>query len=273
MGFLDRVKKLFGAGSEEDDEEAGVGSPQEKGGAAGGAERPAGASSKNPAAAGALRRGREGARGRGDRPPLADPPPPSQSIEDALAAREGGDKKEARRILIDIDRGGGLRTILRAAAALEAGDESELNELLPAVAREEPRYKVLLQVAAALSDPEVARAYVERAERQGAPAWALAWSKAMSGEEAARREGLVELLFADHALARTVAARDLGLEGAAADPEAAARYAAFAHGRDSIRRFGAPLVAEVLDRARFVDDGAVSGPKPQRAGARSRGGP
>ncbi len=71
----------------------------------------------------------------------------------------------------------------------------------------------------------------------------------MSADEAARREGLVELLFADAPLARTVAARDLGIEGAVADAEAATRYAAFAHGRDSIRRFGARWVADLLKRA------------------------
>ena len=59
----------------------------------------------------------------------------------------------------------------------------------------------------------------------------------------------MELLFADAPLARTVAARDLGVEGAVADAEAMARYAGFAHGRDSIRRFGARAVADLLEHA------------------------
>ena len=36
------------------------------------------------------------------------------------------------------------------------------------------------------------------------------------------------------------------------DSGAAQRYASFAHGRDSIRKFGAPLVAKVLDRAEGI---------------------
>jgi hypothetical protein len=245
MGFLDRVKKLFGGDSEEDSDEP----------AAGGAahDPPAGARSrgadprdrKGDAALRAHSPRRDGGR---ERPPLADPPPPSQSVEDALAQREAGKPEEARRILIEIDRGGGLRTVLRAAAALEAKDDRELRELLPAIPRAEPPWKLLLQVAAALGDPARAKPYIERASRVGAPAWALAWSRAASDDETERREGLVELLFADAALARTVAARDLGVAGVASDPDAVARYAAFAHGRDSIRRFGAALVAEVIDR-------------------------
>lgn len=252
MGFLDRVKKLFGGDSDDDEADEG-------GGNAGGAARAAGPRNEAPGArAGAdknedkraaLRRERHGGR---ERPPLADAPPPSQSIDDALVEREAGRPGEARKILIDIDRGGGLRTVLRAAAALEAKDDREVNELLPAIAREEPRWRLLLQVAGALGDPERAKPYLDRASREGAPAWALAWSKAMADDETARREGLVELLYTDTPLARTVAARDIKIEGAVADPEAAARYAAFAHGRDSIRRFGAAVVAELMDRARAV---------------------
>ena len=96
------------------------------------------------------------------------------------------------------------------------------------------------------------RPYIERAAAEKAPAWALGWAKAMSEDEGTRREGLVEMVFADHALARTVAARDLKLPGAEADPDAGPRYASFVHGRDSIRRFGAKVVAELVDEAQKV---------------------
>jgi hypothetical protein len=247
MGFLDRVKKLFGGDSDEaEGDEAGEAARGE----AARREAPGGrAGDDKNTKRDAFRRDRHGGR---ERPPMADAPPPSQSIEDALVEREAGRSGEARKILIDIDRGGGLRTVLRAAAALEAKDEREVTELLPAIAREEPRWRLLLQVAGALGDPERAKPYLERASREGAPPWALAWSRAMADDETVRREGLVELLYTDASLARTVAARDIKIEGAAADPEAAARYAAFAHGRDSIRRFGAGLVADLMDRARAV---------------------
>jgi hypothetical protein len=247
MGFLDRVKKLFGGDSEEADggEEDRAEAPRNAAPAA----RAGGDDNNRNDKMAAFRRDRHGGR---ERPARADAPPPSQSIDDALVEREAGRPGEARKILIDIDRGGGLRTLLRAAAALEAKDEREVSDLLPAIAREEPRWRLLLQVAGALGDPERAKPYLERASREGAPAWALAWSKAMADDETARREGLVELLYTDAALARTVAARDIKIEGAVADPEAAARYAAFAHGRDSIRRFGAGVVAELMDRARAV---------------------
>jgi hypothetical protein len=244
MGFLDRVKKLFGGDSDEADQGEDDRSEGPRNAAPGTGDD----SRKNDKMA-AFRRDRHGGR---ERPARADAPPPSQSIEDALVEREAGRPGEARKILIDIDRGGGLRTLLRAAAALEAKDEREVSDLLPAIAREEPRWRLLLQVAGALGDPEKAKPYLERASREGAPAWALAWSRAMADDETARREGLVELLYTDAALARTVAARDIKIEGAVADPEAAARYAAFAHGRDSIRRFGAGIVAELMDRARAV---------------------
>jgi len=185
-----------------------------------------------------------------ERPPLADAPSsPSQSVEDVLAAREAGDRNEARKILREIDRGSGLRTVLRAAAALEAGDDAELSPLLPLVAREDPAWRLLLQMAGALDDAALAKPYIEQAIRQGAPAWATAWTRALSNDETIRREGLVELLFSDAALARTVAARDLAVAEVMADPDAAQRYASFAHGRDSIRRFGAKVVAALIDRA------------------------
>jgi hypothetical protein len=168
-------------------------------------------------------------------------------LEDALLAREAGNTKEMWRLLRQLDRGRGLRTVLRAAAALEAGDERELGELLPRVRAEEPAWWLPLQIAAALGDEERAARF--RARAQGAPAWALAWAQALSPDAAAQRRGLVDLLFADVALARTVAARDLHLAGAEADPDGAERYVGFAHGRDCIRRFGATVVADLYERA------------------------
>src|SRR5580692_5909581 len=75
----------------------------------------------------------------GGRPPLRDLPPasPAASIDDALAAREAGRIEEARAILQAIDRGKGLRTVLRAAAALEAGDAEEARTLASAIAASE----------------------------------------------------------------------------------------------------------------------------------------
>ena len=84
---------------------------------------------------------------------------------------------------------------------------------------------------------------------RGAPRWALAWARATSLDAEERRLGLVELLFADAPLARTVAARDLHIEGVEADPEGLGQYAGFVHGRESIRRFGAAEVARLLERA------------------------
>lgn len=247
MGFFDKAKRLFGLGgsSDDDDDDAA----------------PAAETRAAPAARD-TRAGR--GRDRKDRPPLQDPPPgQGQSIDDVLAAREAGDKDEARRILAEIDRGQGLRAVLRAAAALEAGDEGDVTALLPAVAKEAEGWKLLLQIAAALGDADKAAPYVERAAAREAPAWAIAWTRAMSADETARREGLVELLFSDAPLARTVAARDLSANGVEADPEAAQRYAAFAHGRDSIRRFGADIVASLVERALTGRGGAA------RAGRRA----
>jgi hypothetical protein len=187
--------------------------------------------------------------GRGERPPLADvAPPPQQSLDDALEARERGDKGEMLRLLREMDRGGGMRAWLHAAAALEAGDEGELAPLLGKLAAETPAWRVPLQLAAVLGDRTRAAALLARAEKAGAPKWALAWSRALSADAVERRHGLVDLLFADPGLARTVAARDLTLSGAEPDAEAAARYSAFAHGRECIRRFGAATVADLYDR-------------------------
>ena len=258
MGFFDKAKRLLGLGAEGDDEPAGA----DEGGRDAASDRHAAAQAKvaarsvsersDPRVLAAERAGKLDPRRRDRRPPLVEAAPQGPSVEDALAAREAGDKDGAQKILRDIDRGGGLRTVLRAASALEAGDRSELDSLLHAVANEEPRFKLLLQVAGALDDAEAARPYIERAEAQKAPAWALGWAKATSKDAATVREGLVELVFADHALARTVAARDLKLPEIEADPDAGARYASFVHGRDSIRRFGAKTVAALLDEARKV---------------------
>ena len=247
MGIFDRAKGWLGFGSTENDDEAPSSRFAED--------------SRRDAAAFAFSRARPGDRMAGEarrregreRPPLKDVEPASSiTIEDALKAREEGDPAGARKILRDIDKGGGLRTVLRAAAALEAGDEGELTPLLPIVAREEPGWRLLLQVAAALGEPAAARPYLDRAADFDAPAWAVAWSRALSTDDTVRRQGLVELLFTDAPLARTVAARDLLVDKVLSDSAAAQRYASFAHGRDSIRRFGAPLVARLLDRAASV---------------------
>lgn len=232
MGLFDRAKRLFGVGSEEEK------------------------SPPVPAESAPLR-GDDGPRprptGRRDereRPPLPDiEKAPTTGVDDALEAWEKGDKQAARKLLREADRGRGLRTVLRAAAALDAGDEEELRSLLEAIAREEPSHRLPLQVAAALGDPVAAAPYLARAEREGAPRWALAWARATSTEPVTRREGLVDLLFADAPLARTVAARDLHVEGVEVDPEGLSTYAGFVHGRESIRRFGAETVARLLDRA------------------------
>lgn len=247
MGFFDRAKKLLGLA------EAGDDAPEPEGADAP-ADAPARAHAEraDPRVAAAERAGKLDPRRKDRRPPLVEAAPQGPGVEDALAAREAGDKAGAQKILRESDRGSGLRTVLRAAAALEAGDRAELDKLLPAIANDEPRYKLLLQVASALDDAKAAEPLLARAAAAGAPAWALGWAKAMSSEPAVTREGLVELVFADHALARTVAARDLHLPGVDPDPDAGPRYASFVHGRDSIRRFGAPLVAALLDEARQV---------------------
>ncbi len=157
---------------------------------------------------------------------------------------------EARAILAAIDKGQGLRTVLRAAAALEALDEEELGELLPAVQKESPKWQLPLQVAAVLERGPERDALIRRGVELGAPAWPLAWVRTMSSDETERREGLVDLLFEDAALARTIAARDLAVPEVKPDNDAVRRYAAFAHGRDVIQKFGAPAVARLLERAR-----------------------
>lgn len=223
MGFFDKARQLLGLGGSSDEDEA---------------------DDHAPAAPGAKGRDRK------DRPPLVEQPPGTgQSVEDALAAREAGDPVEARKIFATIDRGKGLRTVLRAAAALEAGDEDVVKSLLAAVAVEAEGWKLSLQIAGALGDPALAAPYFERAVAEKAPAWAIAWARAGSSDEAERRAGLVDLLFEDPRLARTIAARDFHVVGAVTDADATPRYAAFAHGRDSIRRFGAATVAQLVERA------------------------
>jgi hypothetical protein len=185
------------------------------------------------------------------RPPLPEVPAGSAAtLEDALEARAAGRFGEARALFAAIDKGRGLRTVLRAAAALEDGDEAELVELLPALSGEQPAWHLELEVAAALADGERRRAMAKIAAGQGAPGWSLAWLAALSSDGDTQRRGLVDLLFEDASLARTVAARDLGVPGVVADNDGLRRYAAFAHGRDLVRKFGAERVADLLDRLR-----------------------
>jgi hypothetical protein len=202
------------------------------------------ASESGPAPADA-RRGRK----KDGRPPLPEVTAgASATVEDALLARERGAKDEARAILAAIDKGQGLRTVLRAAAALEAGDETELSKLLSAVAKEQPAWQLRMQVAAALDAGEERASLVRDAARLGAPAWSLAWLGIGDPDEAKSRSALVDLLFEDAALARTVGARELALPGVKADNDSIRRYASFAHGRDLIKRFGAMRVFELLGR-------------------------
>lgn len=174
---------------------------------------------------------------------------PQESLEDVLEARAAGDLDEMRALLKRIDRGRGLRVVLRAAAALEADDEGELKSLLPKVAAETPRWKLPLQLAAVIDDDDKATALRSRAEAHGAPKWAVAWMNASSRDADTQLSGLVDLLFLDPALARTVAARDLDVPGAVADAGAGKRYVSFAHGRDCIQRFGPDLVLRVYEKA------------------------
>jgi hypothetical protein len=214
VGLFDRAKQMLGFGGQAPDE----------------AEAP--------------RRGKS----KEGRPPLKAPVAPSATLEDALAARESGAQDQARAILEAIDRGQGLRTVIRAAAALEAADEEGLLKLLPAVAAEQPAWQLPLQVAAAIDDDTVRARLVERATRLGAPRWALAWVGVSSKSEEAKRRALVDLLFEDAPLARTVAARELAIAGASADSAAVRRFTAFAHGRDVMRRFGPSTLVALLDR-------------------------
>jgi hypothetical protein len=190
---------------------------------------------------------REGhGKGKGERPALKDLPPasPEATLEDALEARAAGRIEEGRAILRAIDRGKGLRTVLRAASALEAGDEEEFASLARGIAERESGWRLALQTASAMgaANVEVRDGLVVFARSRGAPAWALAWADSTP-------RGKVDLLFADARLARTVAARDWKIEGAEDDREAIERYAAFAHGRDAIARFGALAVARAVGRA------------------------
>jgi hypothetical protein len=228
VGFFDRAKAVFGLQKE---------GPTTRSGPAPRTEREGGRKNK------------------ASRPPLPEVSgAASATIEDVLTARAAGSFDEARAILAAIDKGQGLRTILRAAAALEAGDEAEVSKLLPLVRKDSPAWQLRLQAAAALEQGPGRADLVARAKGLGAPAWSMAWIAALSADDAEQRTGLVDLLFEDAALARTVAARDLGLSDVKADNDAIRRYAAFAHGRDVIRRFGAAQVVALLARA---DSGSV----------------
>lgn len=226
MGFFDRAKAALGL--------------QKDGG---------------PSASGTVPRGErpDGRKNKTGRPPLPEVSgAASATIEDALAARAAGKMDDARAILAAIDKGQGLRTVLRAAAALEAGDEDEVAALLPLVKRDAPAWQLRLQVAAALESGRERDDLVARATALGAPPWSLAWLRATSQGDDEKRRGLVDLLFEDPPLARTVAARDLGFADIKADNDAIRRYAAFAHGRDLVRRFGAPHVVLLLARVDAV---------------------
>lgn len=173
---------------------------------------------------------------------------PQKSLEDALLAREAGDLVAMRRLLKEMDQGKGLRVVLRAAAALEAKDQDTLRQLLPNVAALEPPWRLYLQVAAALDDRQAREKLVQRAIQCDAPAWSIAWTQCLSSNSELQREGLVDLLFIDVALAQTVGARDLKIADILANPKAAKRYASFTHGRTCVKRFGADLVASLLEQ-------------------------
>jgi hypothetical protein len=210
----------------------------------------------------ALGLGGAGSKRTGERPALRDLPPasPEASIDDALTAREAGRKEEGRAILQAIDRGKGLRTLLRAAAALEAADEEEVLALVPKIARGEPGWRLALQIAGVLGtdtpDAESRDRLLTYARAHGAAAWALAWTGASAADEGLRLASMVDLLFADAPLARTVASREWKVPGAEDDHDGIERYATFSHGRDAIRRFGAPAVALLFARA--FDTGSSS---------------
>ena len=197
----------------------------------------------------------DGRKNKDGRPPLPEVSgAASATIEDVLTARAAGSFDEARAILAAIDKGQGLRTVLRAAAALEARDEDELTKLLPLVRKDSPAWQLSLQVAAALESGPARKELLQRGVKLGAPPWSIAWLRTLSSNEDEQRAGLVDLLFEDAALARTVAARDLGFADIKVDNDAIRRYTAFAHGRDIIRRFGAAHLVALLGR---VDTGSA----------------
>jgi hypothetical protein len=205
MGFFDRLKKMLGGDGEATDADADAEAQE--------------AHSKD----GAPRSQMPTRKRKGERPPLAQPSAPSATLDDALEARDAGEKEKARAILRSIDRGAGLRTVLRAAAALEAKDEDELAPLVPALAHAD------------------------------APAWAIGWARTATADDDGRRAALVDLLFSDPTFARTVAARDLKIEGAHEDASAIARYASLDAGRVAIRRFGIDPVRALVARMTSVE--------------------
>ncbi|MET0595466.1 MAG: hypothetical protein ABW133_22395, partial [Polyangiaceae bacterium] len=95
-----------------------------------------------PSVSGTVPRGeRDGRKNKGSRPPLPEVAGAGcATFEDVLAARAAGKLDDARAILAAIDKGQGLRTVLRAAAALEAGDEEEIAKLLPLVKKDAPAW-------------------------------------------------------------------------------------------------------------------------------------
>ena len=261
MGLFDKAKRLLGLGGDVEDEGAGEGEPEER------AERA-------PASKAAGDDRRVAVRGRGraapaGRPPLVEAPPPSQTIEDALVLRDAGDRAGARALLAQIDRGSGLRTVLRAAAALEEGDEAELAPLVDAVRAEIDGHRLLPACSPLRSPTPPSRRRSSHGEAAGRRAGLGACLDARSSDEATKRAGLVELLWSDAALARTVAARDLDVGGAVADPAAAQRYGQVERsGADSIQ----PLLRAVLVallRGRGVRCG-VSEPHQQHQQKRAR---
>ena len=147
----------------------------------------------------------------------------SATLDDALVARAAGMLEIARAILAAIDKGRGLRTVLRAAAASEARDEEELGKLLPSVTREQPPWQLPLQVAAALEagpSRDATRRAGQSARRTGVGA-RLAERPCRRRTRAASRVWSI-LLFEDAALARTVAARDLSVPHIQPDNDAIA---------------------------------------------------
>lgn len=223
VGFFDRAKAVFGI------------------------QKDARTADSGPAPRGAARP--DGRKNKAGRPPLPEVSgAASATIEDVLAARAAGSFDEARAILAAIDKGQGLRTVLRAAAALEAQDEDEVTKLLPLVRKDSPAWQLRLQVAAALENGPQRDSLLARAVKLGAPPWSMAWLRALAPTDEEKRAGLVDLLFEDAALARTVAARDLGFADIKVDNDAIRRYTSFAHGRDLIRRFGAVHVVALLER-------------------------
>lgn len=181
-------------------------------------------------------------------------PPPGKSLEGALELREQGRADEALELLGEIDQGKGLRRLLRAAALLEAGrDPGSLGDThaqLGGLSIDAARVRTAAGLVVA-GDLDAAEAMLGRVNRGFEPA-TCAWVRVSIARGASRpdaeRQALVELVFADDALARTVAARDLGLSDGEPASAAVERYGAHAFARDAIARFGAASVAKLLSK-------------------------